>query len=125
MDVFEAVRTLLAVRRYQDRSVPEPVVRKILEAGRLTGSAANKQPWHFVVVEDRETLRRLGETMPRNAPYVGQAPLAEMMRYKATLDSVTGGTGSYTMEFSHYEQVPGNIQAQIIKTAKVAADEEE
>jgi hypothetical protein len=36
MDVFDGIRTLLAVRRYQDRPVPEAVVRKIVEAGRLT-----------------------------------------------------------------------------------------
>jgi nitroreductase len=57
MDVFEAIRTLLAVRGYQERPVPEQVVRRILEAGRLTASAMNKQPWHFVVVQDRETPR--------------------------------------------------------------------
>jgi elongation factor G len=56
---------------------------------------------------------------------IGSAPLAEMMRYKAGLDSITQGTGSYTMEFSHYEQVPGNVQQQIVKSAKVAADEDE
>ena len=44
MDVFEAVRTILAVRRYQDRPVPEDVLRRILEAGRLTASSMNVQP---------------------------------------------------------------------------------
>src|SRR5439155_5745886 len=39
-----------------------------------------------------------------------RAPLSEVMRYKATLDSVTQGQGSYTMEFSHYDQVPGMVQ---------------
>lgn len=75
MNVFEAVRTLLAVRRYQDRPVPEAVLRRILEAGRLTGSAMNMQPWHFIVVQDRETLRRLG-ALAQTGPYVAQAPLA-------------------------------------------------
>jgi putative ABC transport system substrate-binding protein len=53
MEVFEAVRTMLAVRRYLDRAVPETIVQKIVEAGRLTGSAMNLQPWHFVVVQAR------------------------------------------------------------------------
>ena len=35
------------------------------------------------------------------------------------------GTGSYSMEFSHYDQVPGNVQQQIVKSAKLAADEDE
>ena len=75
MDVFEGLRTLLAVRRYQDRPVPEATVRRIVEAARLTGSAMNAQPWHFVVVQDREVLRKLG-ALARSGPYVAQAPLA-------------------------------------------------
>jgi nitroreductase len=75
MDVFEGLRTLLAVRQYQDRPVPEPIVGRILEAARLTGSAMNAQPWHFIVVQDRDTLRELGR-LARSGPYVAQAPLA-------------------------------------------------
>ena len=75
MEAFEAVRTLLAVRRYLDRPVPEAVIRKIVEAGRLTGSAMNLQPWHFIVIQDRDTLRRLG-ALARSGPYIAQAPLA-------------------------------------------------
>ncbi len=75
MDVSDALRTLLAVRQYQDRPVPEATVRRIVEAGRLTGSAMNAQPWHFIVVQDRDTLRHLGR-LARSGPYVAQAPLA-------------------------------------------------
>ena len=75
MDVFEAARTLLAVRRYKDTPVPDDLVRRIVEAGRLTGSGMNGQPWHFIAVRDRETLRRLGSLAP-SGRYVAQAPLA-------------------------------------------------
>ena len=75
MDVFEAIRAMLAVRRYQDKAVPEATVHRIVEAGRMTGSAKNMQPWHFIVVQDRETLRQLG-AMARTGPYVAQAPVA-------------------------------------------------
>ena len=54
-----------------------------------------------------------------------KAPLAEVTRYKASLDSITQGQGSYTMEFSHYDVVPGNVQQQIVSKAKMAADEDE
>ena len=67
MDVFEGVRTVLAVRDYQDEPVPPDLVRRIVEAGRLTGSSMNGQPWHFVAVEQRETLRRLGALAPTGA----------------------------------------------------------
>jgi nitroreductase len=75
MDVFESIRTLLAVRGYQDKPVPDAVVRRVVEAGRLTGSGMNRQPWHFIVVRDGETLRRLG-ALASSGPYVAQAPLA-------------------------------------------------
>ena len=75
MDVFEAVRTLLAVRNYQEQPVPADVVRRIVEAGRLTGSSTNRQPWHFIVVEDRDMLRQLG-ALARTGPFIAQAPLA-------------------------------------------------
>ena len=60
MEVFEAVRTALAIRNYKETSVPADVTRKIVEAGRLSGSAMNGQPWHFIAVDDRDTLRELG-----------------------------------------------------------------
>jgi nitroreductase len=75
MDVYEAVRTVLAVRQYQETPVPPEVVRRIVEAGHLTGSAKNAQPWHFVVVENHETLRQLG-ALARSGSYTAQAPLA-------------------------------------------------
>jgi elongation factor G len=54
-----------------------------------------------------------------------KAPLAEVMRYAAQLGSITQGQGSYTMEFSHYDLVPGNVQQQIVSKAKVHAEEDE
>ena len=75
MDAFDTIRTLLAVRSYQDTAVPDAVVSRIVEAGRLTGSGMNGQPWHFIVVRDRETLRQLG-ALASSGSYVAQAPLA-------------------------------------------------
>jgi len=75
VDVLDALRTLLAVRQYQDRAVPEATVQRILEAARLTGSAMNAQPWHFIVVQEPDTLRELGR-LARSGPYVAQASLA-------------------------------------------------
>ncbi|HUY99595.1 MAG TPA: nitroreductase family protein [Thermomicrobiaceae bacterium] len=81
MEVYEAVRTVLAVREFRGDPLPEVVVRKIARAARLTASSQNGQPWHFVVVDDRETLRQLGE-LARTGHYVGQAPLAVAVAYE-------------------------------------------
>ena len=75
MDVFDAVRTVLAVRSYDDRAVPDEVVHRIVEAGHLSASSMNKQPWHFIVVQERENLRKLGAAV-RSGPYIADAPLA-------------------------------------------------
>jgi nitroreductase len=53
MDVFLAVVSKRAVRRYDPRPLPEDAVRRILEAGRIAGSARNRQNRRFVVLEDR------------------------------------------------------------------------
>jgi nitroreductase len=74
-DVFDTIRTLLAVRSYQSKPVPDALIRQIVEAGRLTGSGMNGQPWHFIVVRDPETLRRLGD-LASSGRYTAQAPLA-------------------------------------------------
>ncbi len=53
-----------------------------------------------------------------------EAPMAEVMTYNRTLASMTGGQGSYGIEFLRYEPVPGNIQQQVIASAVLAEDEE-
>jgi len=88
MEVFEAVRTVLAVRNYQDKPVPPAVVRRIVEAGRLTASSMNGQPWHFIVVENRDTLRQLG-ALARTGPYIAQAALAIVVAIEKTRFAVS------------------------------------
>jgi nitroreductase len=80
MDVSEAVRSLRAIRAFENRAVPPPVLDRILEAAHLTASSMNQQPWHFVVVQDRQTLTDLGK-LARTGPYIAQAPLAIAVAY--------------------------------------------
>ena len=88
MEVFEAVRTVLAVRTYQDKPVPPAIIRRIVEAGRLTASSMNRQPWHFIVVENRDTLRQLGGLAP-SGPYIAQASLAIVVAIQRTRFAVS------------------------------------
>lgn len=75
METFKAIRTVLAVRAYQDKPIPPETVRRIVEAGHLTGSSMNKQPWHFIVIQDPDMLQRIG-SIARSGTYIAQAPLA-------------------------------------------------
>lgn len=56
MDAYLAVASKRDERRYAERPIPGDVVARILDAGRLAGSAANKQPWKFLIVENPAEL---------------------------------------------------------------------
>jgi elongation factor G len=56
---------------------------------------------------------------------IAEVPLAEVTTYARSLSSITGGQGSYTMEFSRYDLVPGNVQKEIIDKAVMKEEEEE
>ena len=54
-----------------------------------------------------------------------EVPLAEVTTYARSLSSITGGQGSYSIEFSHYDVVPGNVQKEIIDRAQLEEEEED
>ena len=87
MDVFEAVRTVLAVREFDFRPVPADVIDRVVQSAHLSASSKNDQPWHFVVVEDRDTLRQLGE-VATSGRYTAQAAFAIAVCYRH--DSIFG-----------------------------------
>src|SRR5438445_11409747 len=80
-EVFESVRTILAVREYADREIPEYIVRRIVEAGRLTASGSNVQPWHFILVRERAARRKHGGLV-RTGPYTATAAAAVTAAYE-------------------------------------------
>jgi nitroreductase len=61
VDTYLAVASKRDWRSYADRPIPEEITRKILDAGRLSGSAVNRQPWTFVVVESSDRKDALAE----------------------------------------------------------------
>jgi nitroreductase len=75
MDVYDCIRTRRTVREFKPGPVPSEVVYKILQAGRWAPSSSNTQPWHFVVIRDRDTIAAIGKIATRGT-FIGQAPLA-------------------------------------------------
>ena len=59
MNVFEAIKTRRSIRRYREKPVEQEKLNKVLEAARLAPSAANRQPWKFIVVTDAEVKEKL------------------------------------------------------------------
>ena len=69
------MRALRVVRRFADRLVPDEVLDDMLDVARWTGSSKNTQPWHLVVVRDRETLRTIAK-LGQFAGHVADASVA-------------------------------------------------
>ena len=59
--IERAILERRSVRNFDDRPVPDHLIRRVLEAGRFAPSAGNSQPWQFVVITDRELIRKVDE----------------------------------------------------------------
>lgn len=73
MEVSEAIRARRSVRAFRDEPVPEDVLARVLEAGRMAPSASNRQPWRFIVVTD--AARREALSAGRYAKFLAQTPV--------------------------------------------------
>jgi nitroreductase len=61
MDVLETIRIRRSIRKYRPEPIPREKLEMIMEAARLAPSASNRQPWNFVVVQDRERKKALAK----------------------------------------------------------------
>ena len=61
MNVSEAIRMKRAVRKFQDKPLPEKIIHAILNAGRRSQSSKNTQPWQFIAIQDKTILKALSE----------------------------------------------------------------
>ena len=85
MEVVEAIRTVLAVREFQDKPVPDSIINKIIESARLTGSSMNGQPWHFILIRKRESLVKIGSAVS-SGKYTAQSAFAIAEEFDAKVD---------------------------------------
>lgn len=98
----------------------EPIVNlEVTAPSKYTGALLGDLNTKRARIENQDSLP--GDL----AVLMAKVPLAEVTRYAAQLGSMTQGQGSYSMEFSHYDMVPGNVQQQIVSKAKLAEEEEE
>jgi nitroreductase len=68
------IRRVSQIRQYADEPISDEVVDQLLDLARWTGSSKNSQPWHFVVVRDREKLRKIAGLRP-NINWLAGAPV--------------------------------------------------
>ena len=61
MKAIEAIMSRRSIRKYIDKKIPEETITKLLKAAMNAPSAHNRQPWHFIAVDDRDTLNKVPE----------------------------------------------------------------
>ena len=74
MSLLDLILSRRSIRRYEDKDISEEVLQQILETGRQAPSAANRQPIHFVIVNDHDILKNLCDNLINR--FVKYAPVA-------------------------------------------------
>ncbi len=94
-EVIAELRKVRQARLYAPEPVPDAVLNELLEIARWTGSARNTQPWHFIVITDKEQLRQISQLRtPIN--WVADAPLAIAIVTNGTAASESYDEGRVT-----------------------------
>lgn len=117
--VFDVIRTTRSIRQFTDQPLPDDIVRTILEAGRLSGSAKNVQPWHFIAVQNRDTLQALSKC-GEWAGHLAGAALAVALVTADPFQRITNpfdlGRASQNMMVTAWSLGVGSVMATIYQT---------
>ena len=89
MDALEAIYTRRSIRKYEDKSIPEELLRTILAAAMSAPSAGNAQPWQFVVITDKRILSQIPK-VNSYAAMAKDAPLAILICGDMRLEKFPG-----------------------------------
>jgi nitroreductase len=120
--VADLIRTKRAVRQFEPRPVPDDVIRQILDSGRRAQSSKNTQPWHFIVVREREALKRLSGCGAYAGHLAGAAFAVVLVSEKndGSNDFDLGQTAAY-LQLAAWEQGVGSCIATLGEADKARA----
>ncbi len=101
MDTIDAILTRKSVRQYSDKDISEDTIKTILKAGQSGPTAMNKRDWHFLVVKDKETLKKM-------AGLVGLLVASPLLRAKMAILVL----GDKKLSINEFWEVDCSIAAQ-------------
>ena len=108
METFLAITSRREVREYRADPIPDEVVRAILEAGRVSGSGRNTQPWRFFVVESGELLAALTPTVSRPSNIAGAPLLIAIAVRRLPRGVFDGGRAAQSMMLAGWDAGVGS-----------------
>jgi nitroreductase len=119
MTLTELIRTKRAVRQFTDEPLSQEAINTILNAGRRAQSSKNTQPWHFIAIRDRETLRQFS-TCGMYAGRLAGAPFAVAI-IASTADGFDLGQPATYMQLAAWELGIGSCIASMWEPEKAKA----
>jgi nitroreductase len=121
MNVSEAIRTKRAIRKFQDKPLPDKVIHAILNAGRRSQSSKNEQAWQFIAIRGRSTLKALS-VLGRWAGHLAGAAMAVAIltpeptgKFQTMFDA---GQAAAFMQLAAWELGIGSVPASIYDAEK-------
>ena len=89
METMEAILKRRSVRRYQDMPVPREDLQELLEAALWAPSAVNFQPWYFVAIADRDSLKKLADIMGKVSAAIEPGLKSRFSKHPSVVDETT------------------------------------
>jgi nitroreductase len=111
MTITELLARRFSVRKFQDKPIPEEILRDILEAGRLSPSGGNEQPWVFGVITDPALIEQIAQIADRQL-WIGMAPLLIVLCTIPVSDSC-GGRDIQMQRFPEYMQKIAEMESNL------------
>ncbi len=72
MDALEAIKTRRSIRSFSDKAIPKEAISSIIDCARMAPTAMNLQPWDFVVVTEKDTLKKIAD-ITDHGKFIAQA----------------------------------------------------
>lgn len=121
MNVSEAIRTKRAIRKFQDKPLPDEVLHAILNAGRRSQSSKNEQGWQFIAICDKSILKVLSECGQWAGHLAGAALAVAILTPEPTAKFQTmfdAGQAAAFMQLAAWELGVGSVPASIYEHDK-------
>lgn len=121
MNVSDAIRLKRAIRKFQDKPLPDDVIRAILNAGRRAQSSKNEQTWQFIAIRDKSILKALSECGTWAAHLAGAALGLAILtpdpegKFQIMFDA---GQAAAFMQLAAWELGVGSVPASIYEHEK-------
>jgi nitroreductase len=124
MHVSDAIRTKRAIRKFQEKPLPEDVIHAILNAGRRSQSSKNEQAWHFIAIRDKSILEALSKCGTYAGHLAGAALAVAILtpdptaKFQVMFDA---GQAAAFMQLASWEIGVGSVPASIYEGEKARA----